>query len=290
MEVVFCDKRLLTPQSIMTQEPFIAVPRAASNEAATSSRYGQSCDRPTAYRAIVQWTHSGYGCVDFQKKRWKVPPEHAFIVVQPEKSRYYYPAEATEPWIFDWADFMGPLALNLFRKFRARFGPVVPLRENSSAAIHLRRLIENTESLRPRDRWKTSIEAYTFFTEWWRESAGNDDPTRTIETIISLCETSYYHRFTVKELAAECGMSREHFTRIFSRHAGISPAAFLRKRRLKAAEAMLRGSDLTLGEIAHETGFASGRHLMEAFRRYHGVTTEAYRSAAQTGDRKSRPA
>lgn len=229
-------------------------------------------------RVIVQWTRSGYGVYENSDGQRLLPSEYAFVIIAPEVAEYYYPKEGKEPWIIDWVDFVGPLALSLFARFREQFGPVVPLRRKGMAAIHFHRLITSTLAKAPRDRWAESREAYAFLLEWWREALHADDDAKIIETVLSLCETAAYRLMTVKELASECGMSREHFTRCFTRQVGVPPAAWLRQRRLAAAALLLQeDAGLSLASIARETGFATARQLMAAFRRAYGMTTEEYR-------------
>lgn len=259
-------------------EPLITIYNAGSCEEVLSPRYHHRLSAANMPRVIIQWTRSGYGIHESAGIKQIVPSEYAFVIVTPEPSEYYYPKEGREPWMIDWIDFVGPLALNLFGAFRDKFGPVVSLRRKGTASVHFHRLIKGALGRQHRDRWAESREAYAFLLEWWREALHGDDDVRTIDTVLSLCETMAYRLMTVKELASECGMSREHFTRCFTRQVGISPAAWLRQRRLAAASVLLREDPiLSLASIARETGFASARQLMVSFRRSYGVATEEYR-------------
>lgn len=108
--------------------------------------------------------------------------------------------------------------------------------------------------------------------------APGDEEGKVIQAVLSLCQAMPYRQMTVKELASECGLSREHFSRIFTRQLGVSPAMWLRQRRLTVAATLLREDpSRPLALIAREAGFAHGRQLMTAFRRAYGMTTEEYR-------------
>ncbi|HWL53943.1 MAG TPA: AraC family transcriptional regulator [Chthoniobacteraceae bacterium] len=263
----------------MHHEPIITATKAGVRETRTSPSYELRVDSdlPRRHRVILQWTLSGRGIFELEGRKWELRPEKAFIALQPENGRFYYPPKGREAWTFSWIDFLGPMAKDAFRQFRDQFGPVVELRENSLPAIRLSRLIADVASKKPRSRWETSVQAYTFLMEWWQEAIQPLTGSMMIETVVKLCEAHEYELFTVKELAAECGVSREGFTRIFKRFMGTSPAAYLRERRLKAAATLLKGSALSLPEIARKTGFSSGHHLMTALRRRYGVITSELR-------------
>lgn len=260
-------------------EPLLTIFNAGLREAAVSPRYyHNNMSEARAPRVVVQWTRSGYGVHEDAGGRHLLPAEYAFVMILPKDVKYYYPKEATEPWVFDWVDFVGPLAMTLFGGFCEKFGSVILLRKKGVAAIHFHRTITAALSRGPRDRWEESREAYAFLTEWWREALRADEDDNIIETVLSLCQTTPYRLMTVKELAAECGMSREHFTRMFTRQLGISPATWLRQRRLTVAATLLReDAARPLALVARESGFATARQLMAAFRRAYGMTTEDYR-------------
>jgi AraC-like DNA-binding protein len=84
-------------------------------------------------------------------------------------------------------------------------------------------------------------------------------------------------RATVQQLAARRGMSREAFTRRFTRELGLSPRAFLLGTRLNCARRLLRGGS-SIAAAAAEAGFADQSHLGRCFRKAFGTTPAAYRN------------
>ncbi|MCK6490509.1 MAG: AraC family transcriptional regulator [Planctomycetes bacterium] len=73
----------------------------------------------------------------------------------------------------------------------------------------------------------------------------------------------------VAAAAAALGCSREHFTRSFRDQAGMSPGAWLRRRRIERAEEML-AAGTPVAEVARRVGFASRSHFAAAFRKRRG--------------------
>jgi AraC family transcriptional regulator len=91
---------------------------------------------------------------------------------------------------------------------------------------------------------------------------------------------------SVSELADAAAIHPVHLIRSFRRFFGQTPAAFLRARRIAAAAALLRDSDLPIVEIALRTGFADQSHLTRAFRDEYAMPPAAWRRA---GCRPSQP-
>jgi AraC-like DNA-binding protein len=257
----------------------ISLPYFRDNQTAASPRYRWRCDdRGAEPFVILQWTQSGEGLFENARGAQRVPKDHAFIAVVPEHSSYCYPPDATAPWVFTWMNWYGAVACALFRRFQARFGPVIPLSPRGAAAAALRRVATLATQPGAFERWQVSVQAYTFALEWWREAAA---PARGGENRLSravqFCRQHFREPLGVKEIAHEAGMSREHFTRIFVEAMNQPPAAFLRHLRVNEAALLLRETEMPLREIAMRSGFYSTRHLMRTFQRVHHMGPSEYR-------------
>jgi AraC-like DNA-binding protein len=269
----------------------LSIPYARKEERVSSPRYRwNSLERGTRPFVILQWTLSGEGRLDCAQGTLRVPEDHALIVVVPEKSTYYYPAESREPWTFGWLNFYGELSCSLFRKLQAEFGPVIPIPRRGAAAAALRRLVSLTVASRESDRRQISLQAYAFLLEWWREIAhpahqGEEGLARAVR----FCRERFREPVVVKELADEAGMSREYFSRLFAARMKETPAAFLRRLRLDEASTLLRETRLPLAEIAMRSGFYSARHLMLTFQRVRGVNPSRYRARSAFKENARRP-
>ena len=79
-------------------------------------------------------------------------------------------------------------------------------------------------------------------------------------------------RISLDELAAAAGVSRFHFSRLFRKQVGMSPAAYIEHSRLERAKVMIRLGRLTLADIAYVLGFADQSHFARRFRRHEGCT------------------
>lgn len=82
---------------------------------------------------------------------------------------------------------------------------------------------------------------------------------------------------TIADIARACGISRSHFIEAFSETLGDTPHRWLMSQRVEQARNLLRGSDLSLAEIAAGCGFSDQSHFSRVFTRAEGVTPGRWR-------------
>lgn len=72
-------------------------------------------------------------------------------------------------------------------------------------------------------------------------------------------------------LAANVGVSRFHFQRLFKEYFGASPNAYLRTARLRTAKALIENG-MPVTEACYEVGFQSPSTFTRYFRREFGIS------------------
>jgi AraC family transcriptional regulator len=83
---------------------------------------------------------------------------------------------------------------------------------------------------------------------------------------------------SLETLASEATMSPFHFARAFKTATGTSPLQYVIRTRIEAAQAMLKGSQLPVAEIAYRVGYTDLSRFGQHFKRQVGVTPGAYRA------------
>lgn len=84
-------------------------------------------------------------------------------------------------------------------------------------------------------------------------------------------------------LAEQIGMSPRHFARVFRAQTGETPAAFVSRVRVEAAQRALVHSDASVSAVADDCGFGTVETLRRTFQRIVGVTPSAYRDRFRIG-------
>lgn len=81
----------------------------------------------------------------------------------------------------------------------------------------------------------------------------------------------------VEDIAQATHLSPFHFARMFRRSAGISPHAYITRRRIERAQELLSGTRMRLAEIARVVGYRTQAHFTQVFHEAVGLTPLRYR-------------
>lgn len=99
-----------------------------------------------------------------------------------------------------------------------------------------------------------------------------------LNRFIGLLENVYTDPdYNVERLSSELGLSRGHLSRKIKELTGISPVEFLRNFRLAKASVLIKQQQLSISEIAYQTGFSSPAYFTKCFRFVYGITPSDYK-------------
>ena len=87
---------------------------------------------------------------------------------------------------------------------------------------------------------------------------------------------------TLAAMSRRAGVSVRHMSRLFDEELGTTPARYVERVRLEAAQVLLETGDDSLPVVARRTGFGSAESLRRAFVRHLGVTPGAFRTSFRT--------
>jgi AraC family transcriptional regulator len=83
---------------------------------------------------------------------------------------------------------------------------------------------------------------------------------------------------TLEKIAEVLSMSPYHFAHLFKQSAGLTPHRYVIQRRMERAKSLLRGTELSVTQIAHQVGYPNQSHFSMVFHRFTGQTPRRYRS------------
>ncbi|PQJ28802.1 hypothetical protein BSZ32_10060 [Rubritalea profundi] len=81
----------------------------------------------------------------------------------------------------------------------------------------------------------------------------------------------------VEDMASKSNMSTFHFARSFKKTTGHSPHKYLTTMRLEKAVSLMENDDISLADVASESGFSDQAHFTRVFKKRMGTTPAAYR-------------
>ena len=103
-----------------------------------------------------------------------------------------------------------------------------------------------------------------------------------IENALVYIESNLKTEMTLADLARVAGYSEYHFLRVFKEVTHLTPADYIRKRRLSEIAREVDGSDRPISDIAFEYGFNSKENFTRAFKAEHHVLPTEYKAAGNS--------
>lgn len=160
--------------------------------------------------------------------------------------------------------------------------PVVKNKAISDQLLHLHRRLEISVSKLERESLILTTFANLITVE------AQDAPTtksfngepKAVSRAKTYLEENYMENVSLAELSAFSYLSQFHLIRVFKKHTGFSPHAYLEQIRINRAKEMIKlGSSLIA--TAYDLGFVDQSHLNKTFKKYAGTTPGQYSSSYQ---------
>jgi transcriptional regulator GlxA family with amidase domain len=85
------------------------------------------------------------------------------------------------------------------------------------------------------------------------------------------------HQWTVEEMAVMVGMGTTLFNERVKKYSGFSPINYLINIRISEAIKLLKKKDISLTDIALDTGFYSSQHFSTTFKKLTGYSPSEFR-------------
>jgi AraC-like DNA-binding protein len=97
-----------------------------------------------------------------------------------------------------------------------------------------------------------------------------------LKTVLSFLDDNYHKPLTLEEIAQCVNMSPKYFCRFFKEMTRRTPMDHLNYYRIERACQQLLTSDLSITEIAFNSGFNDLSYFIKTFKRYKGTTPKKY--------------
>jgi AraC family transcriptional regulator, transcriptional activator of pobA len=106
-----------------------------------------------------------------------------------------------------------------------------------------------------------------------------------IADAFAVIERSGGHPLSLRDVAAEVGITPGHLTTVVRRRTGRTVQDWIIERRMADARDLLLTTTIPVAEVAHRVGIADAGYFSRLFRRTHGCSPRAYRAGARAQKR-----
>jgi AraC family transcriptional regulator len=133
-------------------------------------------------------------------------------------------------------------------------------------------------------RWNASslLKAEALYSELLAAASHRSTPAhRSCPTWLraahELIQDCYAEDLRIRQIANSVGVHPTHLARVFRSFLGCTPGDLLRARRLEKAAELLLSTDISIAEIALESGYSDQSQFTKAFRQLYGTPPGSYR-------------
>ena len=240
-------------------------------------------ERGGAEFAIWQHTISGKGALRYRGNHFELFPGDAMMISVPHDHEYYLPDDS-DRWEFLYLNLHGRSIMKLWSEMENTNGPVFHFGDDSPSvrkAVDIIKLENDGGITTPR---QASALGYGFMMSLLDEvlpdgafGVGGEEKPAFLGKVVQYAMDHIGKPIGVEDLAAAAGISRFHFSRLFSKWYGVTPSLFLREIRMELAVRLLQTERLTVKEVACRCGFSDASYFCKVFRKETGVSPNAFR-------------
>ncbi len=105
---------------------------------------------------------------------------------------------------------------------------------------------------------------------------------RRIREIITFIRQNYQNKITLSQISEQLHVSPNECCRFFKKNMRCTIFEYIAEYRITKSMELLKNTDMSVAQIAYETGFGSSSYYIEKFRRKTGMTPLLYRTGERT--------
>lgn len=226
---------------------------------------------------LLAQTFSGGGELQYGGETLRLLPDDCFLIDCRREHCYF--ATAPEGWGYRILHFDGAAMADLYAHFLQ--GGTVKFTAQKGDAV--RALLDQLFAALPPAQAHSEIVYSRLLTDLVTEvilksgPAGRRPLPPLVQGMLEYIGKNYAQPLTLDTLAREFYVSKYHLCREFKRYTGASPNEYLIDTRLNAAKALLRSTDLSIGEISQQVGVSSADHFLYLFKSRENIQPSVYR-------------
>jgi AraC-like DNA-binding protein len=237
--------------------------------------------RPVGY-PYYQWIQciEGEGILRINGREERVPPDYAMFL-HPKVPHEYFPE--TRPWRVHWFTFSGSGVEDVLSSIGLDRSGVYGVGNGELLTEHIRYGLKRLQSKDPFHGIECSALVYDFLIDLMKYAhPRHDEPVEQkyerLRPAFDRIARDYHNVIAIDDLAAEVGVTPQHFCRLFKSATGRRPFEYLNAYRIaRSKDLMVQRPDLPIRAIAEQCGYESLNYFCSVFRRFEGMSAGHYR-------------
>ncbi|MNO29971.1 HTH-type transcriptional activator Btr [compost metagenome] len=262
----------------ITPMPYILL-KGAGYELITSHNYIWDGRNRTGDHCVLQYTLDGRGEIETGGRKHSLEPGDAFLADVPGDHIYRLPSDSPR-WEVLYFE-LSHLALHLLQEWLDVNGCIFRIEPESELEQLLWATYREAMEDSYRDMYQCSRAAYSLamsLASHLVTLASSVPLPPLVERCKTFIDSNLHRSIGLEDMAEVSGCSKFHLTREFERKLGLSPGRYLTRMRLeRAAALLLEPANLTLEQVAEQSGFSNSNYFGKVFRKYTGMAPGEFR-------------
>lgn len=234
---------------------------------------GYYIERTNSSVIVVEYVISGKGHIERDGKKITVSAGDMYIL--PEGDTHAYYSDPVNPWRKIWFNASGPLFAQLCNTYNINGKLVFRSLDGYDLMKKMLDLCYNENLSATEINTRAALilmEIIMLMADHETEAISED--AEKLRTYLDLHITE---KISLGDMAAHIFKSESQTLRIFKKAFNLTPYDYLTKTRITLAKTLLRGSSLSIRDIAFRVGFNDEHYFSTIFRDKAGVTPSDYR-------------
>lgn len=200
----------------------------------------------------------------------------------PRGAYQQYGCDPVRPWEVRWVHFDTAISLPLLEEADQSRGYFFTFDPEAGLVPGFEELYRLSEAYETRNEPRLSALLYEILVTLLQNSEplnGSVPPEirHSIRSTADRIHNECQRPWSLESMARLAGYSSYHFLRLFRTIMGKTPNRYLTDCRLARAKLLLVSTDLTVAEIAAQSGFQQSSYLIKVFKQMEGMTPNQYR-------------
>ncbi len=208
---------------------------------------------------------------------WTDARKNETVVLDCYKEHEYYTSDTAETL---WVHIAGVNTRDLCNDVIHTNGNIVKARDAERIKSRMFKILEGIKLEKALGEAELSLEVYKLLMEITGAKGANvkDDVREDlIGDIKDYIVSNTGEKITVDNLASRAHMSTTHFSRVFKQKTGFSPYDYVLTARINKAKELLLKTEMSVVQIAYETGFNSEANFIYCFTKNEGISPGKFR-------------
>ena len=237
--------------------------------------------RPKGY-PYYQWIQcfEGEGTLQVDGAETTVRPDYAMFL-HPKVPHEYFPK--TRPWRVHWFTFGGKGVPDVLESVGLERSGVYGVGNGDLLTERIRYGLKMLLSKDPFHGMECSALVYDFLIDLMKYAHRQEDEPieqkyERLRPALDRIGHHYDQVLTIEDLAADIGVTPQHFCRLFKRATGRRPFEYINEYRIaRCKDLMIQHPEMPMNSIAEQCGYESLNYFCSVFRRFEGMSAGHYR-------------